>query len=69
MFDHSTGDATDAYAPKMGLKKFVRHLIFMKPDVLIVMREAAGVTWSGNPASGFTPEDEGQTNESVWDDG
>ena len=38
-FDHMKGDATAAYAPGLGLQQFVRHLVFLKPDVLIVADE------------------------------
>ena len=34
-----TGDATEAYRPEVGLKRLVRHLLFLKPDVLIVADE------------------------------
>lgn len=34
--DHIVGDATEAYPRASGLKRFVRHLLFLKPDVLIV---------------------------------
>ena len=34
--DHIVGDATKAYPAEAGVKKFVRHLIFFKPDILIV---------------------------------
>jgi len=34
--DQITGDAAEAYPPDLGLRRFVRHLIFVKPDVLIV---------------------------------
>ena len=34
--DHIVGDATQAYPSEAGLKKFVRYLLFLKPDVLIV---------------------------------
>ena len=34
--DHIVGDATEAYPRDQGLKRFVRHLLFLKPDVLIV---------------------------------
>jgi hypothetical protein len=37
--DHWTGDATAAYAPELGLKRFVRHVLFVKPDTLIVADE------------------------------
>ena len=30
------GEAANAYPPTLGLKKFVRHLLFLKPDVLVV---------------------------------
>ena len=33
--DHWTGDATTAYALDLGLKRFVRHVLFVKPDTLI----------------------------------
>ncbi len=34
--DQITGDAGDAYPRNLGLRRFVRHIIFVKPDVLIV---------------------------------
>ena len=34
--DHLTGEAQEAYSPALGLKRFIRHLLFLKPDVLIV---------------------------------
>ncbi|MFC1539246.1 DUF4962 domain-containing protein [Candidatus Latescibacterota bacterium] len=34
--DHVIGEAAEAYNPDMDLKKFTRHLIYLKPDVLIV---------------------------------
>jgi len=34
--DHIIGDATDAYPEALGLKQFTRHILFVKPDVLIV---------------------------------
>ena len=34
--DHMAGDATAAYPAELGLKRFIRHLIFLKPNVLIV---------------------------------
>ena len=39
LLDQWTGDATAAYAPELGLKKFVRHVLFVKPDTLIVADE------------------------------
>ncbi len=35
-FDHLIGDATEAYAPELGLKRFVRHMVFVKPNLLVV---------------------------------
>jgi len=35
-FDYIVGDASQAYAPETGLRKFVRRFIFLKPNVLIV---------------------------------
>jgi len=35
--DHIAGDATEAYPKRSGLERFVRHLLFVKPDVLIVI--------------------------------
>ena len=35
-FDHIVGDATEAYPRTLGLRRCVRHLLFLKPDVLIV---------------------------------
>ncbi|MFC1552017.1 DUF4962 domain-containing protein [Candidatus Latescibacterota bacterium] len=36
-FDHIAGDATEAYPTEAGLTRFVRHLLYIKPDVLIVI--------------------------------
>ncbi|MBN1420297.1 MAG: DUF4962 domain-containing protein [Planctomycetes bacterium] len=35
--DHIAGDAAPAYAADVGLERFQRHLLFLKPDVLIVV--------------------------------
>ena len=35
--DHFAGDAAPAYPPELGLERFARHLLFLKPDVLIVV--------------------------------
>ncbi len=37
--DEIIGDATSIYPPSSGVKRFVRRLVFMKPDVLIVVDE------------------------------
>jgi hypothetical protein len=39
--DHLAGDATEAYPPEAGLKRFVRHLVWLKPDVLLVLDDVA----------------------------
>jgi hypothetical protein len=39
--DHIVGDATEAYSRKLGLKRFVRHLLFVKPDILLVLDDVA----------------------------
>ena len=36
VFDHLIGDASAAYPRALGLRRYVRHLLFLKPDVLIV---------------------------------
>jgi Domain of unknown function (DUF4962)/Heparinase II/III-like protein len=38
-YDYVVGDVTRAYHPALGLTRFVRHLLFMKPDVLLVADE------------------------------
>ncbi|HEY3319549.1 MAG TPA: DUF4962 domain-containing protein [Planctomycetota bacterium] len=39
--DHIAGDATEAYPRKLGVKRFVRHLLYIKPDVLLVLDDIA----------------------------
>lgn len=39
--DHIAGDVTAAYPERAGLQRFVRHLLFVKPDVLIVIDDIA----------------------------
>ena len=39
--DHITGDATEAYHPDISLKRCLRHLLFLKPNVLIVIDDVA----------------------------
>jgi len=39
--DHLAGDAAEAYPRGLGLKRFVRHLLFLKPDVLLVLDDIA----------------------------
>ena len=38
-YDYMVGDVTRAYHPALGLKKYIRHLVFLKPDILIVADE------------------------------
>ncbi len=40
-YDYVVGDVTRAYHPALGLTRFVRHLLFVKPDVLLVADELA----------------------------
>jgi hypothetical protein len=36
VMDHIAGSASEAYPARLGLKKFERHLLFIKPGILIV---------------------------------
>jgi Heparinase II/III-like protein len=40
-YDYVVGDVTRAYHPALGVERFVRHLLFVKPDVLVVADEIA----------------------------
>ena|GEM_PF-1986052 len=40
-FDFMIGDATDAYPDSLGLTKYKRYLIYIKPDILIVADDIA----------------------------
>jgi hypothetical protein len=40
-YDCVVGDVTRAYHPALGLKRFVRHLLFVKPDILLVADEVS----------------------------
>ena len=35
-FDHMAGEAAEVYPKEKGLRRFTRHLLYLKPDVLIV---------------------------------
>jgi hypothetical protein len=35
-FDYMAGDATEAYPKELGLRRFVRQIVFVKPDIAIV---------------------------------
>ncbi|MBN1293566.1 MAG: DUF4962 domain-containing protein [Candidatus Latescibacteria bacterium] len=39
--DRITGDATEAYPQDIGLSHYIRHLLFIKPDILIVIDDVA----------------------------
>ncbi len=54
-FDHISGDAAPAYPPEMGLRKYTRHLLFLKPDVLIVADDIA-LNTTGEMEVRFHPE-------------
>ena len=48
--DHIVGDATAAYPAELGLERFQRHLLFVKPDVLVVVDDiAADAAPTGQP--------------------
>ena len=53
--DHWTGDAAASYAPELGVKRFLRHLVFLKPDILIVADEIQ-VEKAGELELRFHPE-------------
>ncbi|MCE5270848.1 DUF4962 domain-containing protein [bacterium] len=36
LYDLSVGDVTSAYHPALGLKRYLRRLLFLKPDILLV---------------------------------
>lgn len=55
-YDHIAGDVTDAYPKDLGLKHFARHLLFIKPDVLLVLDEVLCVRDSDLELR-FHPED------------
>jgi hypothetical protein len=38
-YDYVVGDVTSAYHPALGLKKWLRHLLFVKPDILLIADE------------------------------
>jgi hypothetical protein len=38
-YDYVVGDVTRAYHPALGVERFVRHLLFVKPDILLVADE------------------------------
>jgi hypothetical protein len=40
-YDHIAGDVAPAYPGSLGLKRFVRRLLFVKPDVLLVLDDIA----------------------------
>jgi len=40
-YDLVVGDVTRAYHPALGVKRFLRHLLFVKPDIVLVADEVA----------------------------
>ena len=41
VYDYMVGDAKTAYAPATGLTKYNRHILFIKPDILLVVDDIA----------------------------
>ncbi|MDR1060691.1 MAG: heparinase II/III family protein, partial [Clostridiales bacterium] len=39
--DYFVGDATEAYSPRLGLAKFVRHVLFIKPNAVAIIDDIA----------------------------
>ncbi len=63
--DHIVGDAAEAYPQELGLKRFVRHLLFLKPNVLIVADEIALAKAEELELRFFPEEQEGEREGSV----
>jgi hypothetical protein len=63
--DQITGDATEAYPKDLGLKRFVRHVLFLKPDVLIVADDIA-LAATGKLELRFHPESPAQPEGRAW---
>jgi hypothetical protein len=59
--DQIAGDAAGAYPQVLGLKRFVRHLLFVKPDVLIVVDDIS-VNRESPLELRFHPEDRAERN-------
>lgn len=59
--DRITGDVTEAYPQALGLKRFVRHLLFIKPDVLVVVDDIE-TDGAKNLELRFHPEHRGEWN-------
>lgn len=38
-FDYMVGDAENIYPQELGLRKFLRHLVYVKPDVIVLVDE------------------------------
>jgi hypothetical protein len=60
--DEIVGDATEAYPADMGLKRFIRRIAFIKPNVLIV---ADDIELSRPPGAAAVP-DEGAPTPISW---
>lgn len=59
--DHLAGDAAAAYPAELGVKRFVRHLLFLKPDLLIVaddieLGQAADLELRFHPEGKLSPQ-------------
>ena len=42
--DHLIGNATQSYPDESGLKNFTRHILFLKPDVLLILDEISAAS-------------------------
>jgi hypothetical protein len=56
--DHFAGDAAQAYPPEARLTRYVRHILFLKPDVLIVLDDVALAQGEADLELRFHPEQE-----------
>ena len=61
--DHICGDASAAYPGKLGVERFTRHILFVKPDILIVADDI-GVDRIRDLELRFHPEQQTVTNSS-----
>ena len=64
--DHIVGDATQAYPQATGLQTYVRHLLFVKPDILIVLDDVR-LSQNAELELRFHPEEiEAARDENAW---
>ena len=58
-FDYVIGDAENIYKPAAGLQKFLRHLVYVKPDLIVILDELKAeqpskFEWLMNTEGGIT---------------